>query len=157
MAQLINEAKRMQQLAGIIKENEETQVAAAAEKVDDKAAEDTKLKTSIGKLTDQQKAELVKTLTSLGITANSSVKDVMKKIEPKLEKVIQEGEGDMQQKVANGLSVVGGSLMKSLLVPIIPVAIGSLGVGVAGGVAITAAVAGLLIGAAKLLGAENKQ
>ena len=48
-----------------------------------------------------------------------------------------------------------GGLMKSLLVPIIPVAIGSAGVGVAAGFAITALTAGALIGLAKLLG--NKE
>jgi hypothetical protein len=43
------------------------------------------------------------------------------------------------------LSDIGGGLMKSLIVPIIPVAIGSMGPGVAAGFVITASVAGGLI------------
>ena len=154
---------KMQKIAGLITEsqytklveNEEVQAVAAAEKVEDKVVADPKLEQAIDKLTPEQIAQLKKELANLGVTANSSIKDVANKIEPKIEEILNEAEGDAKQKVSNALSTIGGGLMKSLLVPIIPVAIGSAGVGVAAGFAITALTAGALIGLAKLLG--NKE
>ena len=47
-------------------------------------------------------------------------------------------------------------MIKSLLVPFIPVAVGhEAGIGFAGGLAVTIGVAGLLIGAAKALGKKE--
>jgi hypothetical protein len=153
---------KMQKTAGLITEsqykklveNEEAKAIAAAEKVEDKVAVDPKLEQAVDKLTPEQIAQLKKELANLGVTANSSVKDVANKIEPKIEEVLNEAEGDAKQKVASALSTLGQGLVGSLLVPIIPVAIGSAGVGVAAGFAITALTAGALIGLAKLLGAE---
>jgi hypothetical protein len=154
---------KMQKTAGLITENQyrklveadEAKAIAAAEKVEDTVADNTKLEQTIEKLTPEQIAQLEKTLASLGVTANSSIDDVADKIAPKVEKVVNEAEGDAQQKVSNALSLVGGTLMKSLLIPIIPVAIGSAGIGVAAGFGITMLTAGALIGLAKLLN-KNK-
>ena len=138
----------MQQLAGLINENQET---TTVEKIENTVAD--KLENSVEKLTDEQIAQLQQTLSSLGITADSNPQDVINKLEPKINEMLGEAEGDTQKKVADALSTIGGGVMKSLLVPFIPVAIGQgTGTGFAGGLAITIAVAGLLIGAAKALG-----
>jgi hypothetical protein len=131
-------------------ELEGNNITAIGNKVE--ATVEDKLKTTVASLSDEQKNELKAELTKMGITANSQVDDVVNKLDESL----FEGEGDTKAKVASALSNVGGALVKSLLVPIIPVAIGSMGVGVAAGFAITAAVAGGLIGLAKLLGAEKQ-
>jgi len=102
-------------------------------------------------LNDADKKQLLAILSKLGITANSKMKDIV----PKINKSLTEAEGDTKAKIANALSDIGGGLMKSLLVPIIPVAIGSMGPGVAAGTAITAGTAGILIALAKALGAEK--
>jgi hypothetical protein len=154
---------KMQKTAGLITEsqykklveNEEAKVVAAAEKVEDNVIANPKLEQAIDKLTPEQITQLKKELASLGVTANSSVEDVADKIEPKIEEVLNEAEGDTKQKVASALSTIGGGLMKSLLIPIIPIAIGSTGIGVATGFAITALTAGALIGLAKLLGEKE--
>jgi hypothetical protein len=163
MKQQINEIKRMQLLAGLITESkyqeslneaEEAQAVAAIEKIEDKVAD--KVENSVDNLSDEQKAQLQKTLNSLGITADSNPKEVISMLQPRLSEMIDEAEGDTQKKVADALSNIGGGLVKSLLVPLIPLAVGQgTGTGFAGGLAITIAVAGLLIGAAKALG--NKE
>ena len=163
MKKQLNEIKRMQLLAGLITESkyqeslneaEEAQVVAAIEKIEDKVAD--KIENSIDNLSDEQQAQLQKTLNSLGITADSSPEDVMKILQPRLSKMIDEAEGDTQKKVANALSIIGGSLMNSLYAPLIPLAVGhSTGIGFVGGLAATVAVAGLLIGAAKALGQKE--
>ncbi len=132
-----------------INEAEEMSVDMAADKVEN--AVDDKLEATVDALTDEQKEQLRAELAKAGITANTQPEDVANKLAESL----FEAEGDTKAKIANALSDIGGGLMKSLLVPIIPVAIGSLGPGVAAGVAITAGTAGILIALAKALGAEK--
>jgi hypothetical protein len=129
--------------------NEADEATAVGEKVE--AAVEDKLEATVDNLSDEQKDQLRAELAKAGITANSRIEDVA----GKLDESLYEAEGDTKAKVASALSDVGGGLMKSLLVPIIPVAIGSMGPGVAAGFVITAAVAGGLIALAKLLGAEK--
>jgi hypothetical protein len=133
---------------GAIAEGEED-VTSIGKKVE--TAVEDKLEATVNKLSDEQKDQLKAELAKLGVTATSNVKDVA----AKLNESLYEAEGDTKAKVASALQDIGGGLMKSLLVPIIPVAIGSLGPGVAAGFAITAGVAGGLIALAKLLGAEK--
>ena len=133
---------------GAIAEGEEN-MASIGKKVE--VAVEDKLKSTVSKLSDEQKDQLKAELAKAGITANSKIEDVAAKLNESLSEV----EGDTKSKVASTLQDVGGALIKSLLVPIIPVAIGSLGPGVAAGFAITAGVAGGLIALAKLLGAEK--
>jgi hypothetical protein len=128
---------------------EEMSVDAAADKVEN--AVDDKLKATVNALDDKQKEQLRAGLAKLGITANTDPETIASKIDESL----FEAEGDTKTKIANALSDIGGGLMKSLLVPIIPVAIGSMGPGVAAGLAITAGTAGILIALAKALGAEK--
>jgi hypothetical protein len=128
---------------------EEMSVDAAAKKVEN--AVDDKLEATVNALTDEQKEQLRAGLAKLGITANTDPKTIASKIDESL----FEAEGDTKTKIANALSDIGGGLMKSLLVPIIPVAIGSMGPGVAAGFVITAGTAGILIALAKALGAEK--
>ena len=129
--------------------NEADEATAVGEKVE--AAVEDKLEATVDNLSDEQKDQLRAELAKAGITADSRIEDVASKLDESL----YEAEGDTKAKVASTLSDVGGGLMKSLLVPIIPVAIGSMGPGVAAGFVITAAVAGGLIALAKLLGAEK--
>ena len=128
---------------------EEMSVDAAADKVEN--AVDDKLEATVNALDDKQKEQLRAGLAKLGITANTDPETIASKIDESL----FEAEGDTKTKIANALSDIGGGLMKSLLVPIIPVAIGSMGPGVAAGLAITAGTAGILIALAKALGAEK--
>ena len=128
---------------------EEMSVDAAADKVEN--AVDDKLEATVNALNDEQKEQLRAGLAKLGITATTDPEVIASKIDESL----FEAEGDTKTKIANALSDIGGGLMKSLLVPIIPVAIGSMGPGVAAGIAITAGTAGILIALAKALGAEK--
>jgi hypothetical protein len=128
---------------------EEMSVDAAADKVEN--AVDDKLEATVNALNDEQKEQLRAGLAKLGITATTDPEVIASKIDESL----FEAEGDTKTKIANALSNIGGGLMKSLLVPIIPVAIGSMGPGVAAGLAITAGTAGILIALAKALGAEK--
>jgi len=129
--------------------NEEDDATAVGEKVE--AAVEDKLEATVDNLSDEQKDQLRAELAKAGITADSKIEDVA----GKLDESLYEAEGDTKAKVASALSDIGGGLMKSLLVPIIPVAIGSMGPGVAAGFAITAGTAGILIALAKALGAEK--
>jgi hypothetical protein len=129
--------------------NEADDATAVGEKVE--AAVEDKLEATVDNLSDEQKDQLRAELAKAGITASSRIEDVAGKLDESLTEV----EGDTKAKVASALSDIGGGLMKSLLVPIIPVAIGSMGPGVAAGFAITVGVAGGLIALAKLLGAEK--
>ena len=155
---------KMQKTAGLITEsqykklveNEEAKAIVAAEKVEDKVVADPKLEQAVEKLTPEQIAQLKKELANLGVTASSSIKDVANKIEPKIEEALNEAEGDIKQKVASALSTIGGSVMKSLLIPIVPAIIGNAtDIGFAGGLGVTLLTAGALIGLAKLLGEEE--
>jgi hypothetical protein len=132
-----------------VNEAEEMSVDMAADKVEN--AVDDKLEVTVNALTDEQKEQLRAELAKAGITANTDPEAIA----GKLDESLFEAEGDTKAKIANALSDIGGGLMKSLLVPIIPVAIGSMGPGVAVGLAITAGTAGILIALAKALGAEK--
>ena len=130
--------------------NEADEAAAVGKKVE--AAAEDKLEATVDNLSDEQKAQLRAELAKAGITANSKIEDVT----GKLDESLFEGEGDTKQKVANALSAIGGGLMRSMLVPLIPLIVGhTTGTGFGGGLAITAGVAGALIALAKLLGGEK--
>ena len=129
--------------------NEIEKTISVGEKVESEVED--KLESKIANLSDEQKLQLKTQLSKIGITSDSKIQDVVSKLNESL----YETEGDTKIRVANALNTVGGALMKSLLVPIIPVAIGHSGIGVASGFVITAAVAGGLIGLAKLLGSET--
>ena len=130
--------------------NEADEAAAVGKKVE--AAAEDKLEATVDNLSDEQKAQLRAELAKAGITANSKIEDVA----GKLDESLFEGEGDTKQKVASALSAIGGGLMKSMLVPLIPLIVGhTTGTGFGGGLAITAGVAGALIALAKLLGGEE--
>jgi hypothetical protein len=155
---MIQEQLRMQMLAGVITEGkyktklQENEMAAVGEKVE--AAVEDKLEATVDNLSDEQKSQLRAELAKAGITANSKIEDVVSKLDESLNEV----EGDTKTKVANALSNVGGALMKSMLVPLIPLVVGKItGTGFGGGVAITAGTAGALIALAKLLGAKKTQ
>jgi hypothetical protein len=132
-----------------IYETEETSVDAAAEKVEKEIKDE--VEAIVAGLDSEEKEQYKAELAQLGITANTEPEDIA----GKLDESLFEAEGDTKAKIANALSDIGSGLMKSLLVPIIPVAIGSMGPGVAAGVAITAGTAGILIALAKALGAEK--
>jgi hypothetical protein len=149
---------RMQFLSGVITESEykvklnENEIAAVGEKVE--AAVEDKLEITVDKLSDEQKAQLRAELAKAGIAANSKIEDVA----GKLDKSLNEDEGDTKAKLAKTFSEIGSGLMGSMLVPLIPLIVGfTTGTGFAGGFAITAGVAGALIGLAKALGAEKTQ
>ena len=130
--------------------NEADEAAAVGKKVE--AAAEDKLESTVDNLSDEQKDQLRAELAKAGITANSKIEDVA----GKLDESLFEGEGDTKQKVASALSAIGGGLMRSMLVPLIPLIVGhTTGTGFGGGLAITAGVAGALIALAKLLGGEE--
>jgi hypothetical protein len=138
MSQL-NEVRQFQKLAGLLKENEVDQIA---DKVEDS------VEAKLDQLTPQQIQQLQADLAKMGITADTSVEDAAQKIEGSLD----EAEGDDKKKLANALQSIGTGLIGSLLVPIIPVAIGAgTGLGTATGFGITFAAGGLLVGLAKAL------
>jgi hypothetical protein len=156
---MIQEQLKLQKRAGILTESEykakvneaeAAQAMAAGEKVE--AAVEKELADDVAKLSDEQKAQLKAELAKLGVTATSDVKDVA----AKLDESLYEADGDVKAQVASTLSDIGGGLMKSMLIPIIPLIVGKVtGTGFAGGLAVTAGVAGGLIALAKLLGAEK--
>ena len=128
------------------------------EAIGDKAevAVKDKVKAEVDDLDPKVKEQLKAELAQLGITANSTVEDVAQEIKPKIEESLNEAEGDTKEKLAKAFSDVGSSLMKSMLVPLIPLVAGqATGTGFVGGVAITAITAGALIALAKALGAEK--
>jgi hypothetical protein len=132
-----------------INEAEEMSVDAATDKVEKEIKDE--VEALVARLDPEKKEQYKAELAQLGITANTDPDAIAGKIDESL----FEAEGDPKAKIANALSNIGGGLMKSLLVPIIPVAIGSMGPGVAAGLAITAGTAGILIALAKALGAEK--
>lgn len=135
----LNEVRRFQKIAGLLKENETDQIV---DKVEDS------VEAKLDQLTPQQIQQLQADLAKMGITADTSVEDAAEKIEGSLD----EAEGDDRKKLANALSAIGTGLIGSLLVPFIPLAIGqSTGMGTAGGYAVTFAAGGLLVGLAKAL------
>ncbi len=139
----LNEFERMQQLAGLFTENQ------SAEQIADKV--ENSITSKLDSLSPEQIQQLNSELTKLGVTADASVDNIAKGIESKINEV----EGDEKQKIADTLDGIGTGLIGSLLVPLIPVAIGSTGIGVAAGFGITLATAGLLKGLAQAL--KNKE
>jgi VIT1/CCC1 family predicted Fe2+/Mn2+ transporter len=138
MSQL-NEVRQFQKLAGLLKENQADQIA---DKVEDS------VEARLDRLTPEQIQQLQADLAKIGITADTSVEDAAQKIEGSLD----EAEGDDKKKLADTLQSIGTGLIGSLLVPIIPVAIGAgTGLGTATGLGITFAAGGLLVGLAKAL------
>jgi hypothetical protein len=132
-----------------LNEVEDSQAVAAAEKVED-SVED---KVNIDDLSDEEKNQLRNALSKLGITADSSIEDVADKIENKIESTLSEAEENPNKKFSDALSAVGGGLLASHLVPLIPLIVGHMsGIGFFGGLAVTLGTAGALIGLAKALG-----
>lgn len=139
----LNEVRQFQKLAGLLKENEADQIV---DKVGDS------LEAKLDQLTPEQIQKLQADLAKLGITADTAVEDAAEKIEGSLDEI----EGDDKKKLANALQSIGTGLIGSLLVPIIPVAIGQgTGLGTATGLGITLAAGGLLVGLAKALKAKS--
>lgn len=155
------EQLRLQMLSGVITESEyriklaeaeEVQAIAAAEKIEDSIEN----KINVDSLSDEKKDQLRNALIKLGVTSNSSIEDVADKIEDKIEATLSEAEEDPNKKIANALSAVGGGLLASHFVPLIPLIVGHMaGIGFAGGLGITLGISGALIGLAKALGAEE--
>ncbi len=145
MSQFITEAKRFQKLAGIINENEDQNVNQAeivASKVENS------LEAKVDKLSPEQIQQLEVELAKMGVTAETPIDSIAKKVETSLD----EAKGDDKQKLADTLSHIGTGLVGSLLVPIIPVAIGhATDTSTAAGLGITLAAAGLLKGLALAL------
>jgi ribosomal protein S13 len=138
----LNEMQRMQQLAGLLTEDQ------SAEQIADKV--ENSLESKLDNLSPEQIEQLKSELAQLGVTAETPVKDVAQDIEGEM----NEAEGDDKQKLVSIIDGIGTGLIGSLLVPLIPVAIGSTGIGVAAGFGITLAAAGLLKGLAQAL--KNK-
>jgi ribosomal protein S13 len=137
------ELNRFMKLAGLLKENN-------AEQIVDKV--EPSIEAKLDQLSPEQIQKLQADLAKLGITADTAVEDAAQKIEGSLD----EAEGDDKKKLANALSNIGTGLIGSLLVPIIPLAIGhGTGLGVASGFGITLAAGGLLVGLAKALEAKG--
>ena len=132
----------MQQLAGLLTEDQ------SAEQIADKV--ENSLESKLDNLSPDQIQQLKSELAQLGVTAETPVETIAQDIESEM----NEAEGDDKQKLANTLDGIGTGLLGSLLVPLIPVAIGSTGIGVAAGFGITLAAAGLLKGLAQAL--KNK-
>ncbi len=141
----LSEIKRMQQLAGLLTENENQSAEQIANKVENS------LESKLNNLSPEQIQQLKSELAQLGVTAETPVEDVAQDIESEM----NEAEGNDKQKIADTLDGIGTGLIGSLLVPLIPVAIGSTGIGVAAGFGITLATAGLLKGLAQAL--KNKE
>jgi hypothetical protein len=132
-----------------LNEVEDSQAVAAAKKVEDKVED----KVNIDDLSDEEKNQLRDALSRLGITADSSIEDVADKIENKIESTLSEAEENPNKKFSDALSAVGGGLLASHLVPLIPLIVGHMaGIGFFGGLAVTLGTAGALIGLAKALG-----
>ena len=135
----LNEVRQFQKLAGLLKESEADQIVS---KVEDS------LEAKLDQLSPEQIQKLQAELARLGITADTAVEDAAQKIEGSLE----EAEGDDKKKLADTLQSIGTGVIGSMLVPIIPLAIGhGTGLGVASGFGITLAAGGLLVGLAKAL------
>lgn len=155
------EKRNIQKMYGLINEQESSIETLDLNRDDEISMEEKiadRLLPSIENLTPEQINQLKSELEHLGVTPDSSVKDVtnnIKDITNNIESSLNEDEEEegstTKEKVADALSDVGSALMKSLLVPIIPVAIGSTGIGFAGGLAITMLTAGALIGLARAL------
>ena len=108
----------------------------------------------VNNLSDEEVQQLMQQLSAVGITPESSSKHIMNVVKSEDAGVQQDMAEDMKkEKVADILDNVASGLAASLLVPIIPVAIGhAMNIGFGGGLAIHAAATALLFALAKALG-----
>ena len=110
----------------------------------------------VNQLSDEQVQQLQQELDSMGITSQSSVKDVINVVKQEDAMQSDMDEGMKKEKVADLLSTIGSGLVTSTLVPLIPLAIGhAMNIGFTGGLAVHFATAGLLIHLAKALGKKE--
>jgi len=110
----------------------------------------------VNQLSDEQVQQLQQELDIMGITSQSSVKDVINVVKQEDAMQSDMDEGMKKEKVADLLSTIGSGLVTSTLVPLIPLAIGhAMNIGFAGGLAVHFATAGLLIHLAKALGKKE--
>ena len=165
----LSETFRMQFLSGIITESEyksklneaeEASAMADAKNVEDKVESDPKIESAINKLSDEEKTQLSAQLEKLGITPNSSIKDVANKIEDKINEALLEAEGDPKEKAASVLQNIGGALVTQNFIPILSLIIGQAinpSSPFLTGVGLTLGVGGALIGLAKALGSKESK
>ena len=144
---------RMQKLAGVITEGQykEKLEESKIENIADKVADNPKLDQILSKLSPEKLEKMSNELKQLGITPETSNSKIVDKVEDIEDKTIDENEKSTKEKVASVLSGIGTGLIGSLLVPLIPVAIGSVVGSVGVGFAATAGAAALLKGLAKAL------
>ena len=110
----------------------------------------------VNQLSDEQVQQLQQELDIMGITSQSSVKDVINVVKQEDTMQSDMDEGMKKEKVADLLSTIGSGLVTSTLVPLIPLAIGhAMNIGFTGGLAVHFATAGLLIHLAKALGKKE--
>lgn len=133
------EFKRMQKLAGLLNENEDNKVNQAAEKVANNPKVQDKLEDVLSKLTPEQIAQLEK-----------DIQNTISKLETQPE-ITTEGDENKIEKTADTIELVASGLTKSLLIPILPVAIGSVVGSVAVGFGITGLGIAALYGIAKAI------
>jgi hypothetical protein len=119
MSPLINEAKRFQKLANIIKEAEENQpidpkVEMEAEKEAFEIAKSSEFNTAMekewAKLSDEDRKKLAQSLSSLNEAAGgdfSSFHKMVDKAEEEAEKVISEDASDIKTKIGNIVGTIG--------------------------------------------------
>ena len=144
---------RMQKLAGVITEGQykEKLEESKIENIADEVADNPKLDQILSKLSPEKLEKMSNELKQLGITPETSNNKIVDKVEDIEDKTIDENEKSTKEKVASVLSGIGTGLIGSLLVPLIPVAIGSVVGSVGVGFAATAGAAALLKGLAKAL------
>ena len=144
---------RMQKLAGVITEGQykEKLEESKIENIADEVADNPKLDQILSKLPPEKLEKMSNELKQLGITPETSNSKIVDKVEDIEDKTIDENEKSTKEKVASVLSGIGTGLIGSLLVPIIPVAIGSVVGSVGAGFTATAGAAALLKGLAKAL------
>jgi hypothetical protein len=110
----------------------------------------------VDRLSDEQVHQLQQELESMGVSPNSSIKDVIGVIKQEESMEMDMDEETKKQKVADTLSTIGSGLVTSTLVPLIPLAIGhAMNIGFSGGLVVHFATAGLLISLAKALGKKE--
>ena len=110
----------------------------------------------VDQLSDEQVQQLQQELDSMGITSQSSVKDVINVVKQEESSELEMDENMKKEKVADLLSTIGSGLVTSTLVPLIPLALGhAMNIGFVGGLAVHFATAGLLIHLAKALGKKE--
>lgn len=155
MKQSLHETKRMQLIAGLITESEYKQ---SLVKEDDNAkivnqaaiqvASDDELEAAIDEIPTEKLAQLEKDLLL-----------TIKKLQSQSNEPEIQTEAVDAEKVADKIETVAGGLAKSLLVPIIPVAVGAAMGSVAAGFGVTGLGIAALYGIAKAIKSKlkNKQ